>query len=133
MANQNVRQAASRPVLTQNGTDGRVYGGDCNLIHVADGKRAELGAAMAYTLENQMRKDAFARGDRTLMDAANQPLCPGCYMVVGFDMLVTLARQNGQSLQELGRTMARAFDNLAFCDEGDTAYIESIHVILDGD
>lgn len=120
-------------MASQNGTDGRVYGGDCDLIHVADGKRAELGETLAVQLTKAMRVDAFNRGDRTLEQAATQSLCPGCYMVVGFDMLVTLARQNGQSLQELGRTMARAFDNLAFCDEGDTACIESIHVILDGD
>ena len=120
-------------MATQNGTDGRVYGGDCNLIHVADGQRAALGEAMAHTLDAQMRKNAFTRGDRTATQATNQPLCPGCYMVVGFDMLVTLARQNGQSLQELGSTMACAFDNLALCDEGDAVCIESIHVILDGD
>lgn len=130
---QNVRQSATRPALTQNGTDGRVYGGDCDLIHVADGKRAALGSAMAFTLENQMRKDAFTRGDRTAAQATNQPLCPGCYMVVGFDMLVTLARQNGQSLQELGRTMAQAFTQLAECDNPDEACIESIHVVIDSD
>lgn len=118
-------------MATQNGTDGRVYGGDCDLIHVADGQRADLGEAMAYLLDAQMRKDAFNRGDRTAIQAAKQPLCPGCYMVVGFDMMLTLARQNGQSLRELGRTMVQAFTFLAECDESDAACIESIHVILD--
>lgn len=118
-------------MATQNGTDGRVYGGDCDLIHVADGQRAQLGRDMAYILGQQMRRDAFNRGDRTLIQAAEQSLCPGCYMVVGFDMMVTLARQNGQSLRELGRTMAQAFAFLAECDESDADCIESIHVILD--
>ena len=34
-------------MATKNGTKGRVYGGDCNLIHVADGKRAAAGHLMA--------------------------------------------------------------------------------------
>ncbi len=37
--------------LTRNGTAGRVYGGDCGLIHVPGGLRAEIGAEIAVFLD----------------------------------------------------------------------------------
>lgn len=116
-------------MASKNGTDGRVYGGDCDLIHVADGKRADMGKALAGTLDYRMRHFAEMDGRRTADEAAEQDLCPGCYMIVGYNMLVELAQANGQSLEELGRTMAAAFKQLA--ERGDNVSIEEIVVILD--
>jgi hypothetical protein len=116
--------------LSRNGTEGRVYGGDPDLIHVEDGGREMLGRFMAAVLDDRMRRDATERGARAPVAAQEQPLCPGCYMVVGFDMLVALAQRNGQSLAELGRSMAAAFTKLA---EGGEAMIEEICVVLDDD
>ncbi|MCR5870655.1 MULTISPECIES: hypothetical protein [unclassified Sphingomonas] len=113
--------------LTQDGTEGRVYGGDPNLIHVPDGKRADLGKALATDLDHLMR--VGARG-RTLHQASTQPLCPGCYMIVGFDMLVTLADRNGQSRTELANSMIRAFEHLRDNPEG-PGLVEEIAVVLD--
>lgn len=118
-----------RPV-SQNGTDGRVYGGDAVLIHVADGRRAAAGRDVARYIDREMRDQAYRRGARTMDDAATQALCPGCYMIVGFNAMVELARQNGQSFRELGRTMAAAFAKLAECGD-DAECIEEINVILD--
>lgn len=119
-------------MTSQNGTEGRVYGGDCDLIHIADGNRATIGAQMATMLDMTMRMDAAQDGRRTLEQAMAQDLCPGCYMIAGLNMLVTLAEQNGQSLSELGRTMAAAFTMLA--DQAETGqgfHPEEIAVILD--
>lgn len=107
---------------------GDVYRGDPNLIHAADGTRAELGATLAHGLMLQLRHDAFIRGDRTLEEAAALPICPGCYMVIGFAMLRELARANGQSEAELARTMAHAFGELA---RNPIIDAEHIDVILD--
>lgn len=113
--------------LTRNGTQGRVYGGDPNLIHAADGTRAGMGRELAERLSLEMRADALARGDRTIEQASEQAICPGCYMVIGFNMLRELALQNGQSWAELGRTMAAAFGKLT----EDGVDVESIDVLLD--
>lgn len=112
-------------MLTRNGTDGRVYGGDCDLIHVQDGKRAAAGRHMARELDRLMRQNAQ---DRTDEQKANQLLCPGCYMVVAFNMMTELARKNGQPFKELSASMINAFQKLA--DGGEDA-IEEIQVILD--
>lgn len=121
-----------RPV-SQNGTDGRVYGGDAVLIHVADGKRADAGRSIAAVIDSEMRGRAVMGGQRTKEQAYGPnafALCPGCYMIVGFNAMVELARQNGQSFRELGRTMAAAFAKLAECGD-DAECIEEINVILD--
>lgn len=106
----------------------RVYGGDKGLIHVQDGMRADLGRDMALYLNNRMKIDALARGARTEQEIIDQKLCPGCYMVVLFNMAVELAKQNDQSLSELGNTMAKAFKQLA---KGGEAEMEHIDVVLD--
>lgn len=113
------------PRLARNGTDGRVYGGDPNLIHIVDGRRAALGQRMARMLEMSMRAECVGR---TTVEVLNQPLCPGCYMVALFNMATELARQNGQSMEELGQSMAQAFTKLA---NGGTDAIEEIEVMLD--
>src|ERR1044072_9106005 len=92
-----------------NGTDGRVYGGDPNLIHVSDGQRANAGRKMAQVLDELMRERAE---NRTAEQRATQKLCPGCYMIVTFDMLLTLADQNGQPRRELALSMIGAFSKL---------------------
>jgi hypothetical protein len=112
---------------TDKGTLGRVYGGNPDLIHVADGKRAEAGKRMAVILDSLMREHAE---ERTEQEKATQSLCPGCYMVVGFNMLTELARRNGQPLGELALSMAGAFLELA---SGGPDSMESIAVMLDPD
>lgn len=144
-------------VLTRNGTDGRVYGGDCNLVHIEDHTRRDFGRDLAFQVEHMMRhRDPALRrqsageldgggypGAREFAPAAGvvidwtRPLCPGCYMIALFNAAVELVRANGQPLAELGRTMAQAFSRLAEETVISAAYeaclIEEIAVILDGD
>jgi hypothetical protein len=114
-------------------TNGRVYGGDSGLVHIKDGNRVAMGIHTAMFLDDSMRSAAFADGDRTLEQADNQNLCPGCYMVALFNAAVHLAQQNGQSLDELGRSMSEAFGMLAKNENPTALYIESIIVQLDAD
>ena len=93
---------------------------------------------MARKLNIDMRIGAHNAGTRDWHQSATQNLCPGCYMVVGFNMLVRLAQQNNQSLVELGVTMANAFQQLAACaalyDGGSNdlrACIEEIKVLME--
>lgn len=121
--------------LTRNGTEGRVYGGDCDLIHIQDGQRAAMGAAVASFLDAEMRARAFESGARDAEQANAQFLCPGCVMIALFNAAVVLANANGQPLSELGNTMAKAFTILA--EQGDLArpdeppVLEEIYVVLD--
>lgn len=121
--------------LTRNGTEGRVYGGDCELVHIADGKRAMIGAYVAALLDNTMRKMAARTGARTAEQAAEQLLCPGCYMIALFNAAVHLANANGQPLSELGATMAQAFTLLAERADLDRPdelpVMEEIYIVLD--
>ena len=110
-----------------NGTDGRVYGGDPNLIHIDDGRRADMGLRLAELLSERMRKEYS--GERSLEQRADQPLCPGCFMIAGFNMLLTLADENGQSRSELARSMRNAFD--ALLKNPDMGLTEEIEVMLD--
>jgi hypothetical protein len=121
--------ASAAPALTRDGTDGRVYGGDPNLIHVPDGLRREAGRRVAKAVDFVMR----AISNRIPWpQRATKLLCPGCYMIVLFNAAVYLAKANGQPLSELGRTMAAAFTHLAETAEiGVPAGLEEIEVILD--
>jgi len=119
--------------LTRNGTDGRVYGGDCDLIHIADGKRTAAGMLTAAFVEEQMRVNAERSGARSPRDAETQLLCPGCYMIVLVNAAAELAARNRQPLRELGRTMAAAFTKLADAETVTAAFLEEIQIILDGD
>lgn len=112
-------------MVSQNGTEGRVYGGDCELIHVADGKREEAGHWLARQLDYEMRRRAQGR---TVEQKESQALCPGCYMIVGYNMLLSLADANGQSRTELGRCMANVFQMIA---DGAAFNTEEIAVLLD--
>ncbi len=115
-------------MASKNGNDSRVYGGDCALIHVEDGGRENMGKEIAHFLDVTMRTRAVDRGVRSAFEAATQDLCPGCYMIVGYNMMIELARQNDQSMVELGRSMAAVFTALA---EGRPFNHEEIEVILD--
>lgn len=112
--------------LTANGTDGRVYGGDPNLIHVPDGKRADLGNLAACFVEAEMRKGAE---NRTHREREMQTLCPGCYMVVGFDMLLRLADDAGQDRRQLAKSMIAAYEKLL--ENPDQPPLEEIFIQLD--
>lgn len=114
--------ASARGKLTRNGTDGRVYGGDENLLHLPDGYRAHYGGVIAELTDAMFR--GINGGDR------ESRLCPGCYMVAMYDAAVALAIENGQDLGELGRSMAAAFQRLADAAPGEPIepFIESIEV-----
>lgn len=122
--------------MKQRNEDGMVYRGACDLVHIADGERAIMGDKLAHELADMMRRDAVDNGSRTYAQVYGEPgqraqdLCAGCYMVALFNAAVTLAKENGQSLSELGRSMSQAFASLA---EGGEDRIESIHVALDPD
>ena len=94
-----------------------VYRGNPELVHIPDGARADLGKELSEYVDNRIR--GFV--------GYNRFLCPGCYMVAGFHMMVKLAEDNGQSLSELGRTMSAAFAEL----ERGNMTNESINVMLD--
>lgn len=119
-------------------TEGRVYGGAVNLIHIADGERQKLGVRIASALDQHMRMNAVVNGSRSPEQAWGDPvrqrprqsLCPGCYMVAIVATAVELAQQNGQSITELGRSLSAAFKQL---EEGGLAErnMEWIDVLLD--
>lgn len=88
------------------GTEGRIYGGDETKVHIADGQRGAFGERVADFIDAEMRA-----GDPEA--TADDPLCPGCYMIALLGAAMTLADRNGQSLVELGRAMGHAFDELA--------------------
>jgi hypothetical protein len=113
-------------MLTRNGTEGRVYGGDPDLLHVPDGKRSDLGALVAAFIEGQMREGAENRTER---QKEMQRLCPGCYMVVLFDAALHLADNTGQSRLELARSMKWAYEQLEANPEQPP--IEEIFIRLD--
>jgi len=115
--------AVAHPVINPKhlGTYDRVYGGNPELVHIKDKHRRELGKGFAMALDSVMR-------ERAEMDATGKALCPGCYMIALYDAAVYLAQDNGQSLSELGHTMAWAFTQLA---QGTLNLTEEIHVMVD--
>jgi hypothetical protein len=114
--------------LTRNGTEGRTYGGDKNLVHIEDGKRCLAGAKIADFADNSIRKAAWSRG---VANAYSAPLCPGCYMVAIFNAAVELAKRSGQPLEELGASLSHAFRKLA--ENPEAGVTEEIKVLLDPD
>jgi hypothetical protein len=96
--------ALGLPVLTRNGSDGRVYGGDKDLCHIPDGTRGDFGVDLAAHIMTSVRALSAAPDDKLI--------CPGCYMIALFNAAVALARANGQPLVELAATMRRAFAEL---------------------
>lgn len=91
-------------------TETAVYAGKPNLVHIPNGKRQGVGRLIANAADALIREAAL-RSDGEDGDLYN-PLCPGCYMVAIFNAAVALAEANGQSLTELGRCMAKAFEEL---------------------
>lgn len=113
--------------LTQNGTQGRVYGGDCNLVHIADGQRKNVGEQLAGDIDQVIRVLSEKRGVST----DDKLLCPGCYMIALFNAAVALADKNKQPRRELAKSMANAFLKLAA--EPHSGLTEEIKVILDNE
>ncbi len=121
-----------------NPTEGRVYGGARNLIHIADGQRENVGAYLARMLDAHMRAEAVRNGSRSEAQAWGDPdrraprqqLCPGCYMVAIVAAAVKLAEENDQSVQELGRSLSAAFAAIAENGTGERN-MEWIDVQLD--
>jgi hypothetical protein len=113
--------------VSQNGTLNRVYGGDCNLVHIADKTRAAVGISIAADIEEVIVNLAEKQGVNT----EGKKLCPGCYMIALFNAAITLADRNGQSRTELARSMAHAFTKLAL--NPTAGLTEEIEVLLDND
>ena len=117
-------------------TEGRVYGGANNLIHIPDGERKLVGTLLAEALDANMRHRAVQTGARTATQTwsptQRQPLCPGCYMVAIVATAVALAERNGQSITELGNSLSRAFADLAKNGSGERN-MEWIDVQLDAE
>jgi len=100
--------------LTHNGTGGRSYGGDPNLVHIPDHHRADVGREIADTLTATMRLLAtLGVGHDVEAYEGDKALCPGCYMIALFDAAVELAKREGQPVRELGLSMAQLFTRLA--------------------
>ena len=100
--------------LTHNGTGGRAYGGDPDLIHIPDHHRADVGVAIASQVDALMRVlGVLGVGHEPAPMDSEKPLCPGCYMIALFDAAVELARREGQPVTELGYSMAQMFYSLA--------------------
>lgn len=112
------------------GTDGRVFGGDCDLVHIPDGMRAFHGQMAANEIERNMREAAYISGARSKAQAQTQDLCPGCYSVVIFNAALELAKRSKFDTRALGLTLSKAFAQLAACD-GDPQCIEEITMRLD--
>ena len=93
--------------MNTNGTEGRVYGGDPELLHIPDGRRGEFGQEIADFITRRMQE---MNGGRT------DPLCPGCYMIALMCAGITLARLNGQSIGELRDALGNAFETLNLND-----------------
>jgi hypothetical protein len=109
----------------------QVYRGCAQLVHIEDGHRAVMGRELATQLDFAIRQRAAeVQEDESTGNPWNDPLCPGCYMVAVFNCAVELARRNGQSLTELGNSLAGAFKLLADSPD-DHNVIESIEVQLD--
>lgn len=114
--------------MQNKGTEGRVYGGNPDLLHVPDGQRANLGHLVSAFLEGQMRENAENRTDR---QKEMQLLCVGCTMVVMFNASIVTADDNGQSRKELARCMINAYQKLL--DDPEAGLTEEIKVLLDPD
>lgn len=114
--------------MSERQTTGFVYRGRENRCHIDRNAHEFVGERMAVKLAIIQRGQAIARGDFTEEEAWNTPLCPGCYMEVGFWMLLHLAKTNGQSVRELARTMAAGFQHLAEHPDSPMPYLP---VILD--
>lgn len=107
----------------------RIYTGDPRLIHVPrDELRKDFGYEMAEKLTTLMHRAAFDAGTKTAIELSEQRLCPGCYMVIGLNMLVALAEANGQNRAEMARSMSTAFASLAECPD---EIPEEIFTVLD--
>lgn len=100
--------------LTHNGSDGRTYGGDPNLIHIPDHHRADVGHAIANVIDATMRLlGTLGVGHEAKPMTEDAPLCPGCYMIALFDASQELARRTGQPMHELAASMAGLYTELA--------------------
>mgnify|MGYP006921293051 CR=1 FL=1 len=99
--------------ITRNGTNGLVYGGDVDLVHIQDGKRASMGSLLALILDANMRAydKAAERHD------ADTPLCPGCAMLAIYNAAVAMADSNGYDRRQLAANMMNLFYDLAFDPE----------------
>src|SRR5690606_472867 len=124
------RETTMQNEPTRNEKTGLVYRGREDRVHIADGQRELAGASMAALLDLRMRQHAERNKALTPGPARGLPLGPGCYMTAVYSMALTLAEENGQSLRELGRTLAGEFQRLA---DGEQGHVEEVRVILDSE
>jgi hypothetical protein len=103
------------------------YTGDPNRLHIRDGKRGEVGLLLAIHADRLMRANYM--GDLTPEQVQGLALCPGCFMIAGFNMLLKLADDNGLPRKELADFMQNAFQQLA--ENPDMGLTEEIELLLD--
>jgi hypothetical protein len=120
---------------TRNSQTGEIYAGDPRLIHIANGQRAEVGELTSLFMERVIRYEAHKSGARPFETSRDLTLCPGCYMMAAFDMLIALAQRNGQPLEELGSVMSQAFKTLqvaaTYGESYDSLLRDKIDAIVD--
>ena len=84
----------------------KVYWQDEAFVHIED-EWIGMGARMASSMEIKMRDFNGMAGWEGM-----KPLCPACYMLTGYNMLVLMAMKNGQSLEELQASMIGLFESM---------------------
>lgn len=89
----------------------KVYLHDEQFVHV-ENQWIEMGGRMVDKMELMMRAWNGNEGWETDKAGYIKPLCPACYMLIAYNMLVELAERNGQDLQELKESMAKLFNEM---------------------
>lgn len=105
--------------MNGNGTEGRVYGGDPNLLHIPDGQREAFGIDVANYAIQKLRE---------INGGSDLKPCPGCCNVVVFNVALELARQSGQSVTEMAASLSLAFTQIS---TNNKQSLEEIEIILD--
>lgn len=105
--------------MNGNGTEGRVYGGDPNLLHIPDGQREAFGIDVANYAIQKLRE---------INGGSDLKPCPGCCNVVVFNVALELARQSGQSVTEMAASLSLAFTQIS---TNSKQSLEEIEIILD--
>jgi len=100
--------------------NGKVYWQDDSYVHVED-RWQEFGQRMADKLEMAIRR---ANSDGGFYDT-EKPICPACYMLIAYNMLVNMAKKNGQTLEELQASMLGMFESMDF----DNPFKDSLEVM----
>lgn len=91
---------------------GTRHGNDESLVHVPQDQRAYVGERIAVYADWAIRDIARASG-RPAGPTAKDKLCPGCYITVMINALLSLAERNGQDPAYLAKYAANALFDIA--------------------